>query len=107
MGLVEGHRADRLALQVAAPLAAIVVDLQVSGALAADLEHIALPERRKFGGAGFRGGADRGVVLDNNGERRGEGQDHCELSALVLAVADASLTEPVEFFAPMRLEPMN
>ena len=42
-GLGELDRPGRVPSQVSAPLATIVVDLQVSGMFAADLEHISLP----------------------------------------------------------------
>ena len=42
-GLGEIDLPGRIPAQVSAPLATIVVDLQVSGLFAADLEHISLP----------------------------------------------------------------
>ena len=77
-GLGELDRPGRVPSQVSAPLAAIVVDFQVSGVFAADLEHISLPEPRELGGARARRCAQRRVVLDHDGERRCEGENHRE-----------------------------
>jgi hypothetical protein len=69
-------RARRLIAQESAALAPVVVDLEVSGALGAHLEHVPLPERLELGGVGARRAAQRRVILRDDRQRRGERQPH-------------------------------
>jgi len=90
-GLGQKHGTCRISAQVPALLAAVVVDLQVPGALAAHLEHVPLPQGGQLDRIGPRCGTQRSVILDDDGERRGQSQYHGARSA----------------GEPMRFEPMN
>ena len=76
IGLAETDRTDRFGFHVAAALTAIVVALEVAGALVPDLEHLALPERRQLGRARTWGGTQRRAVLYYDRERRSKAEQH-------------------------------
>src|SRR5271163_2395489 len=106
-GLRKIDRPGSVPPQVSAPLAAIVVDFEVSGKFAADLEYVSLPETCEFGGARARRSAQRGVVLNHDGERRGECDNHREAPTLEVRAVDAASLGFTELRSPRRLEPMN
>jgi hypothetical protein len=85
----------------------MVIDLEVSGLRAADLEQISLPQPLQLRRARARGCAERGVILRHDGERRGERKDHCDAFACEIAPATAPSTGFGALASPMRLEPMN
>ena len=89
-GLGERHRPHRLAAQVAAPLAMIVVDLEIPGALAPDFDDVPLRECRELRGGGARRRAQGGVVQHDDRDRCSEGEDHREPCAAVLGSAAVS-----------------